>query len=67
MVIDNTDQIAELNDVLAVGLTRAEVDGQVSVTDMATLKEERRRLIETDTTLRHSRPRVARIDLSQGP
>lgn len=64
---DNTELIAELDDVIQSGTTMVVVDGQQIVTNLDVLKKERRDLLSQDATRKHDRPRVMRIDLSAGP
>ena len=66
-VIDNTVVIAELEDVLRASVTSMSADGVSATVDLESLAKKQRDLISQDTVLRANRPRVMRIDLSQGP
>lgn len=64
---DNTEAIAELDEVIRAGASFVGVDGQQIRTELDVLQRERRDLLAGDTARRGDRPRVMRIDLSQGP
>ena len=62
--MDNSDRIAEINDILRTGAKRVTVDGTTIDYDFATLRQERRELMAEDDAKRHVKPRVSSINLS---
>lgn len=64
---DNSTVIAELDEVIRAGASFVGVDGQQIRTELDVLQKERRDLMAGDQIRRGDRPRVCRIDLSQGP
>lgn len=60
---DNTTRIGEINAILRSGVKSFKNDGTTVVHDFDALRAERRRLIESDDTLRGSRPPAFQADL----
>ena len=62
-VPDNSARIAEIDAILASGVTQTVTDGITTVLDLDRLERERNRLARTDTNKRKQRPFFRRLRL----
>jgi len=64
---DNSERIAEIQNVLRSGAKKTTVDGVSVEYDFAALRAELRRLMADDDIYRGRRPVVSTINLNHGP